>query len=1092
MRHTAIAKGVVLFFATLLTNTLLAATTSSEDAHPASALSFRAIGPAYPSGRISEFVVHPDSKAHWIVATSSGGLWETRNAGTSWTSLFDDQSSYSIGALAMDPGNAQTLWVGTGENNTQRSVAAGDGVYRSTDGGRSWSNTGLKDSAHIGRIWIDPSDGNRVLVAALGPLWSSGGERGLYSTDDAGKSWNRLLQVDEHTGVNDVMVDPRDSDVIVATSYQRRRHVWTMINGGPGSGIHRSDDGGVSWERVESGLPKGLMGRIGLAQAPSAPGRLYAIIEASDDERGVYRSDDFGQNWTKQSDFTTTAAFYYNEIFVDPLNAERVYAVDTYTQVSEDGGKTFSALGNSDGARHVDDHALWIDPQDTQHLLIGGDGGIYETWDRGATWRHIENLSIVQFYRIQHDNAWPFYNVCGGTQDNNSLCGPSRTTTEHGISNSDWWIILGGDGYEAKIDPEDPNIVYTQYQYGGLARYDRRTQQRVFIAPIAPEGEAVYKFNWNTPLLISPHNRKRLYYASERVFRSGDRGDSWEVISPDLTRQIDRNSLEVMGQLWSDNAIALHDGTSKYGSIVGLHESLLLEGLLYAGTDDGLIQVTEDGGKSWRSVRSFSGVPDMSLVEDLHASAHDVDTAYAVMDNHKRGDFRPYVLKSTDRGRSWNLISSDLPESGTAHTITEDPVDPNLLFVGTEAGVFATVDGGKHWQQLKTGLPPIAVRDLEIQAREHDLIVGTFGRGIYILDDYSPLRADNSALKKAEATLFPVRDALRYLPGDKWGGGVKGNHGDDWWQEDNPPFGALISYYLRDGYKATSDRRREEELKKLRDGDDTPFPDWDTLSAEDQEESPELVVTVRDSEGVLVRRFTAPATEGFHRVAWDLRYRPAGKARIAAPPPAEEKTRLTLGPMVAPGEYSVELHARVNGELRELGTPQTVVVQAFDQSPESADDAAAVVAFQQRTVKLLEASEAAGLKLSEIREQLLLLDAALRDTAAAPESSRQQLRQLGERHAALSQRLHGDGTRSTRNAVAPRSIESRAKKIVFMSWGSEAPIGGQQREQYAIVERQLKNLLPKLKTLGDELDALALKATEWSAPWTPDRLPTLE
>lgn len=1074
---------------------LLCATASfatGTESHPATKLEFRAIGPAYPSGRISDLVVHPDSKAHWIVAASSGGIWETRNAGTSWTPLFDEQPSYAIGAIAMDPSDSQTLWVGTGESNTQRSVAAGDGVYRSSDGGQSWVHAGLKESAHIGRLWINPANGDHVLVAAQGPLWSSGGERGLYETADGGDSWERILHIDDDTGVNDVMIDPRNPQVIVAATYQRRRHVWTMVNGGPGSAIHRSDDGGKTWRKVTSGLPKGLMGRIGLADAPSAPGRLFAIIEAADDERGVFLSDDFGQNWTKQSDYAPSAAFYYNEIFVDPVDADRLYAVDTYTQISEDAGKTFRALGNADGARHVDDHAVWIDPDDTRHLIIGGDGGLYESWDRGSSWRHIENLSIVQFYRIQPDNAWPFYNVCGGTQDNNSLCGPSRTTTKHGITNSDWWIVLGGDGYEAKIDPEDPNIVYTQYQYGGLARYDRRTQQRVYIAPTAPEGENAYKFNWNTPLLISPHSRQRLYYASERVFRSDDRGDSWQVISPDLTRQIDRNELEVMGQLWSDNAIALHDGTSKYGSIVGLHESALMEGLLYAGTDDGVIQVTEDGGQNWRAVKYFSGVPDMSLIEDLHASHHDVDTAYAVIDNHKRGDFRPYVLKSRDRGRSWDLISSDLPEIGSAHTITEDPVNPKLLFVGTEAGVFASVDGGEHWQPLNAGLPPIAVRDLEVQAREHDLVVGTFGRGIYILDDFSPLRENAEDLEEAEATLFPIRDALRYIPGEKWGGGTKGNHGSDWWQEDNPPFGATITYYLRDGYESTGERRRKDDLARLREGDGAAFPDWQTLRAEDREEAPRLIVTVRDADGNQVRRFHAPASQGLHRVAWDLRYRPIGKARLDALSKLKRSDRLTSGPLVVPGQYTVELHARIAGELRAIADPQTVNVEALALSPEIAEDPAAVLAFKQRVVKLSETVESANSVLADLDEQLKLLDAAFRDTAQAPESLREELRALQTKHADLTQRLQGDSTKSSRNAAAPRSIGSRVGRIVARGWGHEAPIGGQQREQYAIAERQLKAFLAELQGLNATVTALSEQASALDAPWTPGRLPVLE
>ena len=1073
--------------ALLLSAALAPVASADEEAageHPATALAFRAIGPAAPSGRISDFLVHPQSRAHWYVAAASGGVWETRNAGTTWTPLFDDQPSYATGALAMDPRDPLTLWVGTGENNAQRSVAAGDGVYVSRDGGKSWSNVGLRDSGHISQIRVDPRDSDTVLVAAQGPIWSSGGDRGLYRTRDGGTSWQALLQIDEHTGINEFAVHPQDPDVIVASSYQRRRHVWTLINGGPGSGIHRTRDGGETWERVSAGLPADVMGRIGLAAAPSAPNRLYAIIEAKEEERGIYLSEDFGQTWHKQSDAAPTAAFYYNEIVVDPQDADRIYMLDTWTQVSEDAGVSFERLSNE--GRHVDDHALWIDPDDTAHLLIGGDGGIYESWDRGTTWRHFENLPLVQFYRIQPDNAWPFYNVCGGTQDNNSLCGPSRTTTVHGITNSDWWVILGGDGYEAKIDPEDPNIVYTQYQYGGLARYDRRTQERVFIAPLAGAGEKAYKFNWNTPLLISPHDPKRLYYAAEQLFRSDDRGDSWRSVSPDLTRQLDRNSLPVMGRVWSDNAIAQHDGTSRYGSIIGLHESPLQEGLIYVGTDDGLLQVTEDGGENWHRVASVPGVPDMALIEDVHASAHDADVAYAVVDNHKRGDFSPYVLRTADRGRSWTLISGDLPERGTVHTITEDPVDPALLFVGTESGVFVTQDGGTHWTPLKSGLPTIAVRDLEIQAREHDLIVATFGRGIYVLDDYSPLRAAAETLDAAEATLLPIRDALQYVPGDKWGGGRNRSHGDGWWQADNPPFGALLTYYLRDGYQTRASARRSDEIEAEKAGEDTPYPAWDTLRAEDNEEPPTVELTVRDAGGALVRRLRVPETRGLHRVAWDLRYpRPASSG--------EEEDDSRDGPprglMALPGRYTAELHARVDGELRQIAGPREFHVNALPLSDESTDDRAALLAFQQRTARLVDAVDAAGERLQQLEEELELLDRALRDTPAADETLRRELRALQARHRELLRRLENDRTLLSRNASAPVSISRRVRRVMQMGWGSQAAPGGQQREQQAIAERQFDVLLTDLRELLADAQALGERATALGAPWSPGRLP---
>ncbi|NQX94862.1 MAG: glycosyl hydrolase, partial [Erythrobacter sp.] len=685
----------------------------SEDEKKPSALSnlpLRLIGPAYVSGRISDFAFFGDSSHHYIVATASGGVWLTTNAGTSWTPIFDREGSYAVGVVEIAPSDQKTIWVGTGENNSQRSVAAGDGVYKSTDGGKSWTNMGLKKSGHISQIWIHPENADHVLVAAQGPLWSEGGDRGLYKTTDGGTTWERVLEIDEHTGINEFVVHPDNPDLIVASSFQRRRHVWAVINGGPGGGIHRSSDGGESWKKIGSGLPGGDLGRIGLAFAPSAPDQVYAIVEAQRGKGGVFRSGDFGANWEKRSSHMTTTGQYYNEIVVDPKDPDTLYSLDTFSTRSIDGGKSFTPLSTT--ARHVDDHALWIDPSNTQHLLMGGDGGVYESWDGGTLWRHTRNLPIVQFYRIQPDNALPFYNVCGGTQDNNSLCGPSRTTTKHGITNSDWHIVLGGDGYKPQIDPTDPNIVYTQYQYGGLARYDRRTQERVFLTPQPEPGEPAYKWNWNTPVLISPHNSNRIYYAAEYLFASDDRGNSWQKISPDLTRQIDRNALPMMGRVWSVDSIAKNASTSIYGAAIALSESPVQQGLIYVGTDDGVISVTEDNGATWRRIESFRGVPDMTLVEDIIASQTDANVAYAVFDNHKRGDDKPYVYRTADKGRTWTPISGDLPARGTAHTIAEDHVDPNLLFVGTELGLFYTQHGGGSWHQLKTKFPTIAVRDL--------------------------------------------------------------------------------------------------------------------------------------------------------------------------------------------------------------------------------------------------------------------------------------------------------------------------------------------------------------------------------------------
>ena len=1063
----------------------------SEDdtKHPLAGLALRNIGPAYPSGRISDFAFFPGGDHHFLVATASGGLWETKNDGTTWQPIFDNESAYAIGVVEIAAQDNNVIWVGTGENNAQRSVAYGDGVYKSIDGGKTWDNMGLKDSGHISQIWINPDDSNEVWVAAQGPLWNAGGDRGLYKTSDGGKNWDNVLAIDEHTGINEFWVHPDNPQLILASSYQRRRHVWTLINGGPGSGIHRSEDGGRSWRRISAGLPKDNMGRIGLAMAAATPNTLYAIVEANDEEKGVYRSIDFGQHWEKRSDHLTTSPQYYNELVVDPKNSDRVYSLDTFTSVSEDGGKTFTPLSNAH--RHVDDHALWIDPDNTQHLVIGGDGGVYESWDRGQTWEHADNLPITQFYRIQPDNAEPFYNVCGGTQDNNSLCAPSRTSVVHGITNSDWKIILGGDGYKPQIDPQDPNIIYTQYQYGGLARYDRRTQERLYITPTPASGENNYKWNWNTPLLISPHNHKSIYYAAEKVFRSDDRGDSWRAISPDLTRQLDRNQLEVMGRIWSVDAIAKNDSTSIYGSIIGLSESPIEEGLIYAGTDDGIISVTEDGGDNWRSVDSFRGVPDMSLVEDLITSVHSADVAYAIFDNHKQGDYKPYVYKTNDRGKSWRAITNNLPERGSAHSIAEDHVDPNLLFVGTEFGLFVSQDGGQNWHPLKQNFPTIAVRDVEIQRRENDLVVGTFGRGIYILDDYSPLRTNTQDLASNEAKLFSVKDTWLYIEGDYWGGsgGPQAFNGDNFYFAENPNFGAVFTYYLRDGLKTQREQRREQEIKAEKSGDNTPYPAWDELRSEDTEQAPEILLTVRDAQGEVVRRMSAPHKKGLHRVSWDL--------RLERPDPivltGEEGSLFggePVGPLALPGSYSVTLSKKVDGIATALGAPQNFIVKALPLSPEATDDRAALQAFQKQTSALIRATAGAGRAAAELRNRLQHLSKALERTAAENAPQRTKLAALTDRLDQFETALNGDSTIGGRNEPTPLSISARLNGIRFASWRSQAPVAAVHTQSYAIAEQEFQAALTRLRAIQRDLIQLESELERLGAPWTPGRLPS--
>ena len=630
---------------------------------PLAALPFRNLGPAVTSGRVGDIAIDPRKPDTWYVAAASGGVWKTVNGGTTWTPLFDKEVSFSIGCVTIDPLDSKTVWVGTGENNSQRSVAYGDGVYRSLDGGKHWENMGLKASEHIAKILVDPRNSQVVFVASQGPLWKEGGDRGLYKSTDGGKSWKAVITVDAHTGVTDVVLDPRNPDVMYAATYQRRRHVWGMVNGGPGGGIQKSTDGGQTWTRLKEGLPKEDMGRIGLAIPAGEPDTVYATIEAADKAGGFFRSTDGGQTWERRNEQVPVSAQYYQEIICDPKDPKRVYSLDTWMQVTEDGGKTWRRVGEA--SKHVDNHALWIDPANTDHLISGCDGGVYESRDRGATWEFKANLPIIQYYRVAVDNARPFYTVYGGTQDNFSMGGPSRTRNLQGSTASDWFVTQGGDGFYSQVDPDDPNTVYSTSQYGGLVRFDRRSGERVELQPHPAPGEEPFRWNWDAPLMLSPHNGKRLYFAAQKLFRSDDRGDSWTTASPDLTRQIDRSRLKIMDKVWSVDAVARNTSTSFFGNIVAFNESPKIEGLLYVGTDDGLIQISEEGGKVWRKLDRFPGVPDQTYVSCLSASPHQAGTVYVAFDNHKAGDFRPYLLRSRDRGRTWESISAGLPERGS-------------------------------------------------------------------------------------------------------------------------------------------------------------------------------------------------------------------------------------------------------------------------------------------------------------------------------------------------------------------------------------------------------------------------------------------
>ena len=1060
-----------------------------------SGLKLREIGPALTSGRIVDIAVDPTNHAVRYVAAASGGVWKTTNAGTTWKPIFDGQPSYSIGCLALDPKNPLVVWVGTGENNSQRSVSYGDGVYKSNDGGASWNRVGLESSEHIGKILVDDADTNRVFVAAQGPLWKDGGDRGLYRTLDGGRTWKQVLKISDKTGVTDVVMDSRDHDVLWAAAYQRRRHVWTLIDGGPEATIYKSTDGGETWRKVEKGLPEGDRGRIGLAISPVDPDVLYAWIEATRDKGGFFRSDNGGESWEKKSGYVSGSPQYYQELIADPKRLDRVYAMDTRIHVTEDGGKSWST--GLEQSKHVDNHALWIDPEDTAHLINGNDGGVYETWDRGKTWAFFENLPITQFYRVSVDNDLPFYNVYGGTQDNYSLGGPSRTLNVNGIVNADWFVTLGGDGFETVIDPEDPNVVYTQYQHGNLFRFDRKSGEIVDVQPQPDRGEPASRWNWDSALIVSPHLHTRLYVGAQRLYQTDDRGNTWQPVSPDLTRQVDRNKLEVMGRVWGVDAVAKNASTSFYGNIVSLAESPLVEGLLYVGTDDGLVQVSEDGGKTWRKQEKFPGVPDMTYVSDLEPSPHDANVVYATFDNHKMGDFAPYVLKSADRGRSWTSIAGDLPKKGTVYTLAlDDHVEKmgenaDLIFAGTEFGLWFTRDGGTKWIELEGGLPPIAVRDLEIQRRENDLVLATFGRGFWVLDDYTPLRqASREALEKGPM-LLPPRDALAYMERYPLGGSKKAFHGETFFTADNPPFGAVFTYYLKDGLQSPKEARQEKEGELAGKGEDVFYPTWEQLRAEDRAEEPAIILTVTDVQGNVLRRLTGPASKGFHRVAWDLRWPSAEPVRTSSG--ADEDDDDDDGPtgsMVLPGSYHVQLAQRVDGVVTPLGEPRTFNVKPLANTTLPAADRAALVAFQRQTAELQRAALGARRATDELRSRLDALTQAIMDTPRADVALRQQAVALKNRLADIDVALQGDPTIGRRSEPVPPAIVDRVQQVVQGSWASTGEPTATHRRNYEIASAELLEQLPKLRQVETELVALEKKAEELGAPWTPGRIPT--
>lgn len=1038
-----------------------------EEPSMVSSFKFRNVGPAFCSGRIADIAVHPDNENHWYLAVGSGGVWETENAGISWKPIFDDQSSYSTGCITIDHRNPSTIWLGSGENVGGRHVGYGDGVYKSTDGGQSWKNMGLEKSEHISKIIVHPENSNVVWVAAQGPLWSKGGERGLYKTIDGGTTWKQVLGDDEWIGVTDLLIDPRNPDMLYAATWQRHRTVAALMGGGPGSGLHRSYDGGETWEKLTNGIPKSNLGKIGMAISPQQPDVIYAAIELDRRTGGLFRSDDRGSSWTKMSNAVSgaTGPHYYQELYACPHNFDRLYLMDVRVQVSDDGGKNFRRMKEEN--KHSDNHALIFREDDPNYLLIGTDAGIYESFDLAENWRYTYNLPLTQYYKVAVDDREPFYHIYGGTQDNGSHAGPSATDDVIGIRNADWYKTLYADGHQSATEPGNPDIIYAETQQGGMHRIDLKTGEQVMIQPQDGEGENYERFNWDAPIIVSPHDPATIFFASQRVWKSENRGDSWEAISGDLSRDEERVALKIMGKYQSwDNPWDIY-AMSNYNSVTSLSQSPLDANVIYAGTDDGIIQVTQDGGENWNKimVNTITGLPDRAFVNDLKADLHDKGTVYAVFDNHKEGDFEPYVYKSTNYGASWTSLTNNIPERTLTWRIVQDHVKKDLLFLATEFGVYASLNGGAKWEKLG-GTPTISFRDLVIQKRENDLVAASFGRGFYVLDDYSALREITDEKMKEPASLYTGREAKLFVPRSR-----KGNGGADYWTAPNPTYGAVFRYNINEEFKTKKQVRKEIEKELIKEDKDVHFQGYDAMAAEKLEIAPRIWFTIKDKEGNVVRNLKMPAKKGAGSIAWDLRHSSSRAIR----PGQEERSgrRWGGGHYAAPGEYSVTMSKEVDGVVTSLTKPETFTVAPLREGtlkPKSPEE------YQDFANELNWARTQQSAISNRVNENLDKYDAfvkAMERSSMEPGALNETLFALKAELDKYTMMLYGN---PAKDEVGEKSNSSVGKRLGTASRGLTTLYGptSLHMDNLELAKKELAKLVPLIQ----ELDEVTIPAIE--------------
>ena len=921
-------------------------------------LDFREIGPAVMGGRIDDFAVVESNPNVVFVGAASGGVWKTTNNGTTWEPVFDKEAVSTIGDIAIAPSDPSIIWVGSGEPNNRQSSSWGSGIYKSTDSGKTWKNMGLAETHHIGRVVVNSKNPDVVYAAALGHLWGPNPERGVYKTSDGGKTWSQVLKISSDTGVSDIAMDPESPDTLYAASYTRRRTPFGYNGGGTESAIYKTTDGGASWKKLSKGLPYengGETGRIGLDVYRKDPNIVYALVQH--EKGGIFRSEDKGETWHKMSD-TDPRPSYYSQVRVDPNNDLRIWVLGASMYFSEDAGKTFSTRRVQ--KIHGDFHALWIDPADSNHIITGSDGGIHWSYDNGRTWDFLNTIAIGQFYEIGLDNEKP-YHICGGLQDNGSWCGPSATFSRDGIVNEDWTLIHGGDGFYAAIDNVDPNIVYTESQDGFLARRNMRTGQERSIKPEAKYGDPHYRFQWNSPVAVSAHDHKTIYYGGNYFFKSTDQGDSWTRLGNDLTSAVDRNKLQIFNKTPDKKTLSRHDGVEEFPTITTISESPVTANVLWAGTDDGNIQVSRDAGKTWTNVAAkVPGVPKGTYVSRVAASRTSEAAAFVTFDGHRSDDYNIYIFSTSDYGETWKPIRNGIPDTaGSVHVVREHQRNTNLLFAGTEFGLWISWDRGANWTAFKNNLPTVPVDDIELQAAYNDLVLATHGRSIWIFDDLTPLEKMDSSVASGDFTFFPPRSAtVFHIVNRRWSAGQK------MFAAKNPPAGAILNYYLKTALPATEPKKEDQkkdsdksenaatQARQAATKKDEPAPQQketgpaetakQPIQAADQEEKPaekkeaKVKITVTDKDGKVVRELDGPAAAGVNRANWDLRY------NSPAEPSPEQLEAMAAGydfgprgPFVEPGEYTIKIKA---GDQEAM---QKVTVEADPRLTLSPEDRAA-------------------------------------------------------------------------------------------------------------------------------------------------------